>query len=52
MILPGSGMRIVVATRPVNFRKQYDGLAAIVANDLGLDGRVPSRGVRAWRPSR
>ncbi len=37
MILPGSGMRIVVATRPVDFRKQHDGLAAIVANDLGLD---------------
>ena len=37
MIVPGSGLRIVVATRPIDFRKQHDGLAAVVANDLGLD---------------
>ncbi len=37
MIVPGSGMRIVVATRPVDFRKRHDGLAAIVQNELGLD---------------
>ena len=37
MIVPGSGSRIVVATQPVDFRKQHDGLAAIVAKELGLD---------------
>ncbi|MDE0217727.1 MAG: IS66 family insertion sequence element accessory protein TnpB [Spirochaetaceae bacterium] len=33
--LPGA--RIVVATRPVDFRKGHDSLAAVVQNDLGLD---------------
>ena len=37
MIVPGSSLKIVVATRPVDFRKQHEGLAAIVQNDLGLD---------------
>ena len=30
-------MRVVVATRPVNFRKGHDGLAAVVEHELGLD---------------
>lgn len=34
MIAPGSGTRIVIATRPVDFRKQADSLAALVAADL------------------
>ncbi len=37
MIVPGSGMRIVVATRPVDFRKGHDALAAVVERELGLD---------------
>ena len=50
MIVPGSGPRIVVATRPVEFRKQHDGLAAIVANELGLD---PYSGIAVvFRPKR
>ena len=32
-----SGARVVVATRPVDFRKGHDSLAAVVQNDLGLD---------------
>ena len=27
MIVPGNALRIVVATRPVDFRKGHDGLA-------------------------
>jgi transposase len=34
VIAPGSGTRIVIATRPVDFRKQADSLAALVAADL------------------
>ena len=37
MIVPGHAVRIVIATRPVDFRKGHDGLAAVVANELGLD---------------
>ncbi|WP_366658598.1 IS66 family insertion sequence element accessory protein TnpB [Fodinicurvata sp. EGI_FJ10296] len=37
MILPGNGVRIVVATRPVDFRKGPDGLAAVVQEQLGFD---------------
>ncbi len=37
MVFPGSGMRIVVATRPVDFRRQHEGLAAAVAKDPGRD---------------
>ena len=29
--------RIVVATRPVDFRKGHDGLAAVAEHELGLD---------------
>ena len=32
-----TGMRVVVATRPVDFRKGHDGLAAVVEHELGLD---------------
>ena len=32
-----TGTRIVVATRPVDFRKGHDGLAAVVHNELGVD---------------
>lgn len=37
MILPGQRLPIVVATRPVDFRRGHDGLAAAVENELGLD---------------
>lgn len=37
MIVPGHAVRIVVATRPVDFRKGHDGLAAVVQDQLGFD---------------
>jgi len=37
MIIPAQSVRILVATRPVDFRKGHDGLAALVQNSLGLD---------------
>ena len=37
MIVPGQHVRIVVATKPVDFRRGHDGLAATVTQELGLD---------------
>lgn len=37
MIPSGAGARIYVATRPVDFRKGMDGLAALVEQTLALD---------------
>ena len=37
MILPGQAVRVMIATKPVDFRKGHDGLAAVVQNQLGLD---------------
>ena len=37
MILPGQRLPIVIATKPVDFRRGHDGLAATVQNELGLD---------------
>ena len=37
MILPGQRLPIVIATRPVDFRRGHHGLAATVQNELGLD---------------
>jgi transposase len=37
MIVPGQRMAIVIAPRPVDFRRGHDGLAATVQNELGLD---------------
>ena len=34
-MLPVNGLRILVATKPVDFRKGHDGLAALVSNDFG-----------------
>jgi transposase len=34
MIFPSNRVRIVVATKPVDFRKGHDGLAALVKNEL------------------
>lgn len=37
MILRPSGVRVLVATRPVDFRKGMDGLAALAREQLGQD---------------
>jgi len=37
VIIPGQAVRIVIATKPVDFRKGHDGLAAVVQNELKLD---------------
>ena len=37
MIVPGGRVQVFIATRPVDFRKGMDGLAALVARELGLD---------------
>ena len=37
MITTGAEIQVLVATRPVDFRKQADGLAAIVQAALGAD---------------
>lgn len=37
MIVAGQRLPIVIATRPVDFRRGHDGLAATVQNELGLD---------------
>ena len=37
MILPAQRVRIVVATKPVDFRKGHNGLAALVHNELRKD---------------
>ena len=50
MNVAGTGMRVVVATRPVAFRKGHDGLAAVVDHELGLDPY--SRVVVLFRPRR
>ncbi len=37
MIVPAQAVKIVVATKPVDFRKGHDGLAAVAERALGLD---------------
>ena len=37
MILPAGPVRVLVATRPVDFRKGMDGLAALIREHLGAD---------------
>lgn len=37
MIIPSGTVRVLVATRPVDFRKGMDGLAALVQAGLGAD---------------
>ena len=37
MILPGGGFAVIVATKPVDFRKGMDSLAAVVQERLRLD---------------
>ena len=50
MIVAGSGLKVVVATRPVDFRKGHDGLVAVVEHELGLDAY--SGIVFVFRPKR
>ena len=35
MIIPSGAVRVLVATRPVDFRNGMDGLAALVQESLG-----------------
>lgn len=37
MIVPGSHLKVYVATRPVDFRKGHDGLASAV-QETGIEG--------------
>ena len=37
MILPSNRVRIMVATKPIDFRKGHDSLAALVKNELHRD---------------
>lgn len=37
MTIPGASPRIVLATRPVDFRRGHDALASTAAVELGLD---------------
>ena len=37
MIIPSGAVRVLVAMRPVDFRKGMDGLAAVVRESLGSD---------------
>lgn len=37
MITAAQSVEVYVATQPVDFRKGHDGLAAVVASELGLD---------------
>jgi transposase len=37
MIVPSGAVRVLVATRPVDFRKGMDGLAAVVQESLGCN---------------
>lgn len=50
MIVPSVGIRVVIALKPVDFRKGHEVLAAVVENELGLD---PHSGiVPVFRPKR
>ena len=37
MIIPAQNIRVVVAMKPIDFRRGHDGLAATAQNELGLD---------------
>lgn len=40
MIFPDQSVRIVMATKPVDFRKGHDGLAALAQTELGFAPRA------------
>ncbi|MBN7807942.1 transposase [Agrobacterium tumefaciens] len=55
MIFPSNRVRIMVATKPVDFRKGHDGLAALVKNELRKDaviGRMRIEGALFLRQPR
>lgn len=37
MIGPGSDVRVLICTKPVDFRLGIDGLVALIQNELGFD---------------
>lgn len=37
MLFPSQHVRVVIATKPVDFRKGHDGLMAVASSELGLD---------------
>ena len=37
MIFPSNRLRLLVSTRPVDFRKGHDGLCSVVQNELHKD---------------
>src|SRR6185312_2323222 len=37
VITPSAGVRVLVASKPVDFRKGADGLAAVVKDEMGAD---------------
>jgi transposase len=39
VIVPAQAVRVVIATRPVDFRRGHDNLAAYAQNELKLDPR-------------
>jgi transposase len=41
MIVPAQAVRVVVATKPVDFCKGHDGLAAIVERELDTRKNLP-----------
>ncbi|MGF6859988.1 transposase [Rhodobacteraceae bacterium MBR-64] len=45
MIFPDQVVRIVIATRPVDFRKGHDGLAAMAHAELGFAPKAGVMGV-------
>jgi len=45
MIVPTDSVRIVVATKPVDFRKGHDGLTALVMNELKQNPFIIARQV-------
>jgi transposase len=46
MIVPPTSVRVLVATKPVDFRKGMDGLSALVQEELRAD---PFSGVSSQR---
>ena len=56
MIVPSGAVRVLVATRPVDFRKGMDGLAALVqermrltSSQLSACGASDTSGIEQWK---
>jgi transposase len=50
MIMPGAEIKVMVATKPVDFRRQADGLAALIQEALRQDPY--SGAIYVFRPKR